>query len=126
MKIDQWIHNEILDGLSRLLCLNLDRTPASDLIEGTVTVWCEAICEGRYWSPSLDAPRFQAAFRKLAQVSTKWPSPAEFLAAIPAREQLAIKRETTKASPEQAQRHFEALGKLLKHTRRHAPREPKP
>ena len=30
--MDKWILSEIMDGLSKLLCLGLDRTPASDMM----------------------------------------------------------------------------------------------
>lgn len=84
------------------------------MIEGTAEMWTRAMCLDRHWSPDLDAPRFRAGFIKLAQTCTKWPTPSEFLAAMPAREQLRVTKQPIKATPEQAQRHFDDLAKALR------------
>ena len=57
-----WLTRELMTGFQKLLCLGLDRTPASDLIEGTVMAWAEAITAGRAWDQERDAPRIRAAF----------------------------------------------------------------
>jgi hypothetical protein len=112
--METWIHNEILDGLSRLLCLSLDRTPATDLIEGTAAMWVTAITKGRVWEQQFDAPRFRDAFATLALTRRTWPAPADFLEALPPRAQLALTKQPIKASPERAARAYEELGNLLR------------
>ena len=60
--METWIHDAILDGLSRLLCLGLDRTPAADMIAGTAAAWAEAITTGRTFDAARDRSRFRSAF----------------------------------------------------------------
>ncbi len=112
--METWIHNEILDGLSRLLCLGLDRTPATDLIEGTAAMWVAALTKNRVWEQGPDAPRFREAFVTLAQTRRQWPAPADFMEALPPRTQLALTKQPIKASPERAARAYEELGNLLR------------
>lgn len=108
-----WIHDEILDGLSVLLCLGLDRTPASDLIAGTAMAWTRALADGRVWERGLDAPRFRAAFLRLSKNRRSWPAPADFLEAIPPRNTLAITKQPIKAAPDRARRAALELADLL-------------
>lgn len=56
-----------------------------DLIEGTAGAWVEALKSGRVWDDPQDRERVRAAFTKLASVRVSWPSPADFLAALPPR-----------------------------------------
>lgn len=110
-----WIHNEILDGLSRLLCLGLDRTPAMDLIEGTAAMWVEALTDDRVWDQQLDGPRFRKAFVKLSQTRRQWPAPADFLEAMPPREQLALTKQPIPADPDspEMKKRFAELARVL-------------
>jgi hypothetical protein len=78
-----WIENEILLGFQKLMTLGLDRQPAADLIEGTVMAWCEAITAGRLFEQGRDAARFKASFTTLLRHCTQWPTPREFLDAMP-------------------------------------------
>lgn len=70
-------------GLQKLSCLSLDRTPAAEVLSGTAQAWVEAITDGRAWDRSRDAERVATAFRTLARTSRRWPSPADFLDALP-------------------------------------------
>ena len=99
--METWIHDEILDGLSKLLCLSLERTPAADMIQGTAMAWTEAVTFGKAWEPD-DRARFRSAFLLLASTRYVWPAPRHFIEAIPARDQLAIARESRKADPARA------------------------
>jgi hypothetical protein len=47
--------------------------------------WVEALNHNRVWNQVRDAPRFREAFRTLAANATRWPTPTEFVAALPAR-----------------------------------------
>lgn len=111
--METWIHNEIMDGLSRLLCLSLERTPAADLIEGTAAMWCEAVTHERVFDERLDAPRFRAAFSTLARTRTSWPAPLHFLEAMPPREQLALTKQPIKADPERAAKYMADIATAL-------------
>lgn len=81
-----WLQTELLTGFQKLLCLGLERTPATDLIHGTVMAWHEAITTGRVWDESRDAPRIRKAFVTLATNRRTWPAPADFIEALPRHE----------------------------------------
>lgn len=53
-----------------------------DMLEGTVSAWCSAITYRKVWTHA-DMPRFVEAFGYLLQNCTQWPSPQDFLQAIP-------------------------------------------
>lgn len=76
------IEQEIRRGLSKLVCLSLDHTPAMDMLEGTVSAWCSAITYRKVWTQA-DMPRFVEAFGYLLQNCSHWPSPQDFLQAMP-------------------------------------------
>lgn len=97
-----WLTREIMTGFQKLLCLGLDRTPATDLINGTVLAWSEVLTAGRVFDEQLDTSRIRKAFVTLAGTRTSWPAPADFLTALPERDQLALCRESVKADPARA------------------------
>ena len=67
----------------------------------TVSVWAGVIANGGKFEESLDVPRFRKAFLALAG-RQEWPKPADFLTALPERDQLALCRESVKADPARA------------------------
>lgn len=82
-----WLARELLTGFQKLLCLGLERTPATDLIEGTVMTWHEALTISRKWEAQRDQPRIRKAFVTLAASRTSWPAIPHFLDALPPVEQ---------------------------------------
>ena len=88
-KTPDWFEQAVTTGIQRLLVLSLDRTPAMELIEGTVDAWCDALWPGRDWRLS-DSDRITEAFRTLSRTRDQWPAPRDFLAALPERKQLAL------------------------------------
>jgi hypothetical protein len=48
-----------------------------------VAAWCEAVSLKRALKESRDAGRIRAAFGVLLATCRRWPSPAEFIEAIP-------------------------------------------
>lgn len=64
--------------------------------------WYRAVTDGRVWDRQLDAPRFRKSFVTLMKNRRQWPSPADFMDAMPPREQLALTKQPIKASPERA------------------------
>lgn len=112
--METWIHHEILDGLSKLLCLSLERSPAADMIAGTAAAWVEAVTFGREWVESRDRPRFRAAFVTLANTREQWPAPKHFIEAMPAAPSpLALVRDRRPADPEVARKAVEKITALL-------------
>jgi hypothetical protein len=82
-----WLKTELLTGFQKLLCLGLDRTPASEVIPGTVEAWSEVLLTGNYdWQEDRDVSRFRAAFLTMARTRRTWPAPADFLEALPERD----------------------------------------
>jgi hypothetical protein len=109
-----WLTDELLTGFQKLLCLGLDRTPATDLIDGTVMAWQEAICTGREFNKDRDTPRIRAAFVTLASTRDTWPAPKHFLDALPRVEQTAIPYEVKTLSPEEAEARLAECRRLLR------------
>ena len=112
--METWIHDEILDGLSKLLCLSLERSPAADMIAGTAAAWVEAITFGSHWDEARDRPRFREAFITLANTREQWPAPKHFIEAMPAAPApLALVREHKPANPEVARKAVEQITAML-------------
>ncbi|UNK43442.1 hypothetical protein MNO14_04990 [Luteimonas sp. S4-F44] len=114
MNVETWIHNEIMDGLSKLLCLGLDRVPAADLIEGTAATWGQALTLGKQWDRELDAPRFRHAFIALAARQKTWPAPADFVEHLPPRRQLVLTKQHIPADPERTAVAVDEIAKMLR------------
>lgn len=112
--METWIHHEILDGLSKLLCLSLERSPAADMIAGTAAAWVEAVTSGRDWVESRDRQRFRAAFVTLANTREQWPAPKHFIEAMPAAPSpLALVRDRRPADPEVVRKAVEKIAAML-------------
>ena len=77
-----WLWNLLMDGLTKLVTLSLDRQPAGDLIDVTAGTWFSALTYKREWIESQDAARVVEAFRAL-EAGSRWPVPFDFLAALP-------------------------------------------
>lgn len=78
-----WLLAEILAGMQRLLCLSLDHAPAAEMVEGTARAWRDAVQAVRDWDYVRDRPAIREAFLRLQRTRTRWPTPADFLAALP-------------------------------------------
>lgn len=79
-----------MTGHQHLRCLGLDGAPPTELVEGTLATWVSALWEGRSWIQQRDTPRIRAAFRALARTAGRWPTPRDFLAAMPSTAPAAI------------------------------------
>lgn len=111
-----WIKREISEGLKRLMCLGLERTPAAEVIPLTAAVWLEAVTTGRAFDQEQDAPRFRHAFAVLCRESRSWPLPSHLLEAMPRREMLALTKQPIPADPDspEMKKKFEQIAKLFK------------
>lgn len=92
--------------------MSLDRTPATDLIPGTVAAWLEVMLHGRDWDRNRDTPRIRQAFVTLASTRTHWPAPRDFLEALPKFEPLRA-LPATACDPERAQKIIAEAQQLL-------------
>jgi len=110
----EWLLDEVLNGLQRMFCLSLDRTPAAEMLPGTAQTWLEAITDGKAWDEGRDADRIAAGFRTLARIARRWPAPAEFLDVVPPVADLpAIGYESKPVTPEQAAANIAKLKAML-------------
>lgn len=104
----------MLNGLQKMFCLSLDRTPAAEMLPGTAQTWLEAITDGKAWDEGRDADRIAAGFRTLARIARRWPAPAEFLDVVPPVADLpAIGYESKPVTPEQAAANIAKLKAML-------------
>lgn len=53
--------------------------------------WCEAIEHGKCWYLDTDTPRFRSAFATIAATFNQWPTPRQFLEAMPPRRETVEK-----------------------------------
>lgn len=91
----------MLTGFQKLLCLSLERTPAAEIIPGTVQAWIEVLTDRRAWDEERDTPRIREAFRTLARNRRTWPAPIDFSEALPQRQEwVALPKATP--TPEHA------------------------
>lgn len=110
----EWLEVEILNGLQRLACLSLERTPAAEMLVGTAAAWAEGAMHGTKWDRHRDTCRVRAAFTTLVRTSRRWPAPVEFLEALPpVPPAQAVEHERKPASPDAARIAAEKVSKLL-------------
>lgn len=101
---EAWFERAISVGLSRLAALQLVGTPPdAQTASACRAVWVDALWDGRAWDQTLDASRIEAAFSELARGAVRWPAPAQFLEALPARRALP-RLESPPASIEDRER----------------------
>lgn len=108
----EWLTNEILTGFQKLLCLGLERTPATDLIPGTVAAWREAL--GPHWDQGRDTPRIREAFVLLARTRRSWPAPADFLEFLPRIRHELRALPAKPADPDRVRKILEDVAKELR------------
>lgn len=87
----EWLSIKVAKGIQLLMALRLKRAPFASNAEDVYAV-CEAwlvvlINHPVSWDEQLYSSRIEAAFKRLAAKTTEWPSPAEFLACLPDRQQ---------------------------------------
>ena len=107
-----WIKVELGRGIQKLICLSLDHQPANELMVGTIQAWVEVITDGREFVQKLDAQRFRKAFVALAG-GVRWPTPRDFIAALPERDQLRLAKTPIKADPARAAAACAEIAKAL-------------
>lgn len=111
--MEPWFLNEILTGLQKLYTLSLDRTPAADVLPGTASTWVEALTMGRNWDQQRDTPRIREAFARMKLDAQRWPSPRDFLDALPTastQPQLTHDRDIPASREMRTRRLSELLG----------------
>ena len=111
--VPNWLRDEVLTGLQKLLALRLVGTPPEDAIAGTAQVWIEAMDRpGIEWIERLDRPRVQRAFRALFATCERWPVPKLFIAHLGNRDPPKALAEPP-MTPEQIARNRERLREMI-------------
>lgn len=105
------VKEEIVFGLQKLLTLQLERSPAAEMLKEVGLVWIEAIGYERCFADE-DAPRFREAFVRLAARCKSWPSPVALLEVLPDRPPLPALPEP-EISPEQRAENLAFLDYML-------------
>lgn len=81
-----WFKDEIINGLQALVAIRLRGAPSAETLPTVAKVWMTALSSRPiHWDENLDTSRIRAAFVEIAATAKHWPSPAEFLALLPAR-----------------------------------------
>src|SRR5258708_7730208 len=78
-----WITAELATGLQKLLCLSLEGQPSHETIYGTVGAWREILTHRKVYEQERDTLRFREAFLNLGTRCRRWPTPVDFLEAMP-------------------------------------------
>lgn len=100
MTTPTWMHNELLTGLQKLLCLRLDNAPAEDMIRGTAGAWGTALSARLKWDEARDRQRVRDGFDNLLAANlTRWPQPTKLLEVLPEPTALRI-AGSTRPSPD--------------------------
>ncbi|MFJ3469078.1 hypothetical protein [Pseudomonas sp. NPDC090201] len=94
---EAWLKREIAAGVSGLLALRLDGSPAADAMVKTAEIWLIAMTKGREWKEEQDSVRIRKAFETLFATCERWPPPALLLRELPVQpvEQRQIKHKRT-------------------------------
>lgn len=87
----EWVRNQMMDGLSKLMLLRLQGAPPADAVKGVAEVWCEALTLHTWaFTEELDAQRLPQAFDLLIQQADRWVQPAQLIRLIPPRPVLPV------------------------------------
>lgn len=109
-----WLLDEILTGMQKLLCLGLERQPAAEVLPGTAAAWVEALTVKRAWDRERDTPRIRSAFVTLAKQRRSWPLPADFDEALPRLEPNERRLGRPLASPAHVKRMIAEITQMLR------------
>ena len=88
----EWLEEEVMAGVTRLLSLKLKNQPGENEIRITLEEWVRSLTRniGRPID-KIDTPRIRAGFDRLIDHCEWWPAPADLYKSIPRRtERLAL------------------------------------
>jgi hypothetical protein len=81
--MQDWFKKAVGLGLSHLYMLNLESKPASTDAKTVRDVWVATLQHKRQWNMKRDAPLIAEAFAVLLRTCDRFPTPKQFLAAMP-------------------------------------------
>lgn len=119
-QMPDWVFNQLIDGLQKLLVLRLSGSPPADAVEALAIVWEEALTPYVHsFTQEHDEQRLPTAFKRLIRKAERWVQPAQLIAEIPPRPATAvalIEHQHAPPTPEQraiAERHIAAINQHL-------------
>ena len=109
-----WLKHAVSKGLRALVVLHLDGGPSSETVTQTAAVWYRIIKNWPIqWDEALDRPRLTAAFLALAGQSTRWPSPSQLKAVMPARVYPDLALPAPEYPPEKAAANLAKIKEMI-------------
>ena len=85
--MEEWLKYEIKSGFSALYALPLQGKPAEDMVKTVRDVWFAVLSNNRHWQQERDTPRIKMAFMSLLTRADNFPTPKQFLDALPSHTQ---------------------------------------
>lgn len=82
-----WFENLLRQCLATIVLLNLEGSPAADMIGKTAALWVRLLWDKPHggWREDLDARRIRKAFEDIANTCRRFPSPEVFWSKLPPR-----------------------------------------
>lgn len=94
-----WFEGEIYAGLLQLEGLMLERSPAAADLRMVTATWVASLTFELAWCEERDVERIRGAFARLGREANRWPSPREFLIALPMSTQKRLPKPERNREP---------------------------
>nr|VFK46605.1 MAG: hypothetical protein BECKTC1821E_GA0114239_106713 [Candidatus Kentron sp. TC] len=115
---DNWLRNEIQDGLTDLVLLGLPDHPPEDAMRDVSNAWMTAFSQrGISLDRERDRPRVRDAFKKLL-LSPRWPTPHDFFRALAPRPISPAPSAPKTGISETGRREMEKMVRMLSESKR--------
>lgn len=124
-KMPDWVFNQMIDGLQKMLVLRLQGAPPADTINALAVVWEEALIPHTWaFEQEIDGARLPTAFKLLIAQAERWQQPAQLIKLIPPRPERPVagllEMKTPPPTPEQRARAAEHKRQIMEHLDRFA------
>lgn len=118
LKMPDWVFNQMIDGLQKMLVLRLQGAPPADTINALAVVWEEALTPYTWaFEQEIDGVRLPTAFKLLIAQAERWQQPAQLIKLIPPRPERPVagllEMKTPPPTPEQRARAAEYKRQML-------------
>lgn len=111
---NSFIQLELIEGFKKLKALNLEGSPAADMIQTALSVWLSSLDEKtKGWNEVQDKGRITQAFNRLIAEYDKWPTPSRIINFIPPRAPQKVLPKKSVLSPAQKAANRAKLNVIL-------------